>query len=199
MINGNQLLKSVYQSSANLQYRKHVSLFSVCTTLMVTIIILGIAAENDQNDERSRRDLISFAFMMASKVKRCLFDYINYGNYCGVLGAGVPVDSIDKCCETHDHCYGDSVSLTNGKCIKYGKQSYYWMPYKWDMINDTINCDQYKDSSTKECQHYLCECDKAIVLCIQKMEVNYDTKITRQSSLWRIFQYHVLREKGIKN
>lgn len=31
-----------------------------------------------------------------------------YGNYCGPkCGSGTPISKVDKCCKTHDGCYGD--------------------------------------------------------------------------------------------
>ncbi|VDM74085.1 unnamed protein product [Strongylus vulgaris] len=81
--------------------------------------------------------------------------YNGYGCFCGKGGSGTPVDSIDRCCKTHDDCYDEA--RVSKKC---GRIDLYMDMYDWKCSNKKAICQ-----GKTECEKALCACDTAAVRC----------------------------------
>ncbi|XP_054706285.1 basic phospholipase A2 caudoxin-like [Uloborus diversus] len=103
---------------------------------------------------RRRRDLLDLADMFDLVTGLDPTDYIPYGNWCGYGGQGKPIDLIDRCCEIHDSCYGESEK----KCFN---EQIHVVQYEWAIENETIIC---RDSNV--CEESVCQCDREVVECI---------------------------------
>nr|P0DUN6.1 RecName: Full=Basic phospholipase A2 homolog BnuTX-I; Short=svPLA2 homolog; AltName: Full=Lys49 PLA2-like [Bothrops neuwiedi urutu] len=77
--------------------------------------------------------------------------YGAYGCNCGVLGRGKPKDATDRCCYVHKCCYKDRYS------------------YSWK--DKTIVCGE-----NNPCLKELCECDKAVAICLRENLGTYNKK-----------------------
>ncbi|VDN60968.1 unnamed protein product [Dracunculus medinensis] len=106
--------------------------------------------------------------MVMCSFSSTLYPFIPYGCYCGFGGYGTPMDEIDKCCQTHDNCYGDALA----KCYNITSLLYLW-PYSWScpktaegaVQTKTGNSPICKNSYRNPCGQALCECDQKIVEC----------------------------------
>nr|XP_008123939.2 PREDICTED: basic phospholipase A2 Sms-N6 [Anolis carolinensis] len=92
--------------------------------------------------------------------KIALFEYTSYGCHCGLGGRGQPRDATDRCCFTHDCCYGKlkDCKTTTDK-------------YKYTIKDGVITCGE-----GTSCEKQICECDKAAALCFKDNLKTYDEK-----------------------
>lgn len=117
---------------------------------------------------RTERSILQFQDMIHCLTDRsALWDYNGYGCWCGLGGKGNPVDDTDRCCRTHDKCYGDLKK--SGVCST------------WDLFTEgysysTKNCDTSTASVTcgkgDDCEVRLCQCDRAAAICFRRSTFN---------------------------
>merc|ERR1711872_250707 len=101
------------------------------------------------------------------------FKLSNHGSFCGLGGKGEPVDDLDKCCQTHDKCYGK-------KPESCGKKHGTLVSYEWKKEGDTAICL----NSTNTCPRHVCECDKAMGICIKEGLDNGNLKCPEKFDLF---------------
>nr|AGC67020.1 myotoxic protein PLA2K49 [Bothrocophias andianus] len=80
--------------------------------------------------------------------------------YCGWGSQGQPKDAVDRCCYVHKCCY-KKITGCNPKKDRYS--------YSWK--DKTLVCGE--DNS---CLKELCECDKAVAICLRENLNTYNKK-----------------------
>ncbi|XP_033636825.1 uncharacterized protein LOC117297787 [Asterias rubens] len=121
------------------------------------------------------RSVIQFGDMIRCLTDRNIInswlDYDGYGCYCGFGGTGIPLDGTDRCCVTHDNCYG---TVMNSGLCPY-ESHVYIINYDATITNcrasnAAVTCKKAEDyhlldSPWNECAAAMCECDRAGAEC----------------------------------
>ncbi|XP_071039514.1 phospholipase A2 'basic'-like isoform X2 [Parasteatoda tepidariorum] len=105
--------------------------------------------------------------MMSLKTNRNPLDFVNYGNWCGLGGSGIPLDHIDRCCKMHDLCYE---KIANYECYD---EKPHLAHYKWKYGNGKIYCSK----GNYGCGPAACRCDARIANCAEIYADSYDSSL----------------------
>ncbi|KAI1280735.1 Group 10 secretory phospholipase A2 [Halotydeus destructor] len=109
---------------------------------------------------RFKRGVLHLASMITCVAGCDPLSYKGYGCYCGYLGSGVPMDSIDRCCLQHDWCY------TRSPCSQL---AVYVMPYQWSCVAPGFaHCGVPMFGMNDACSYRLCECDRMLAHCLRQ-------------------------------
>ncbi|KAI8746698.1 basic phospholipase A2 [Biomphalaria glabrata] len=126
-----------------------ITLLSTALTLVAGRILSGSAG--------SSRGLLTLDEVITTYTGRSSLDYNEYGCYCGLGGGGTPVDAVDRCCQTHDRCYGET------SC---------WITHiTWTEIYCAAGYCVCLDP-VGTCEHEACSCDVEFGECLQRAHYN---------------------------
>merc|ERR1719244_2434999 len=94
-----------------------------------------------------------------------VWDYADYGCYCGKGGGGTPVDGLDRCCQVHDQCYSDA--MVHDECWPILDNPYTEIyAYDCDKANKKLTCT----GDNNPCEMFICECDRKAAECFAQQE-----------------------------
>lgn len=133
------------------------------TLILICLVIgSGFAASL-----RAKRDLFQFGQMILHATSRWPLNYNGYGCWCGQGGYGPTVDETDRCCRSHDKCYGWLEE--SGTC---NTSQLYSESYNSWVRNPLISSSEIVCGSGTSCQVGLCECDRTAAHCFRDSTFN---------------------------
>uniref|UniRef100_A0A3Q3WJY1 Phospholipase A2 n=1 Tax=Mola mola TaxID=94237 RepID=A0A3Q3WJY1_MOLML len=128
-------------------------------------IVLLVAASLSVGQSLDYRALNQFRKMILCVMPDSwpVFDYTDYGCYCGKGGSGKPVDDLDSCCQVHDRCYTDA--MQHPECWPILDNPYTeFYAYDCNEANKKVTCT----NENNECEMFICECDRKAAECFAK-------------------------------
>ncbi|XP_032898947.1 phospholipase A2-like [Amblyraja radiata] len=165
--------------------------------LLPGCLLPGVAGGDTESIQP--RNLLQFSKLIKCAIpgSHPLLTFNGYGCYCGLGGQGTPVDELDRCCQTHDNCYGAASKmgckfLKNPKAVGYkytcSKKtvtcaSEYGPGEAWKIIFFTIhgqyvlnNAFCFFSGKNKKCAKFVCECDRNAAVCFREAQPTYNKK-----------------------
>ncbi|XP_076816556.1 acidic phospholipase A2 CM-II-like [Clavelina lepadiformis] len=151
-----------------------------CVFLMMLVCCCRIRAGQVKNDGESDtgQNRISSSIQSVNLIKQMacyqgmswnIFDllklgtkYISYGCYCGIGGKGKPKDSIDRCCQAHDRCFGGVTKASNSLT-----EVMIFEPYEFVCAQNQRKtfC---RSAGVTTAGKGLCECDRRLSYCVAR-------------------------------
>lgn len=113
-----------------------------------------------------RRSIPQFGGMVTLYTRTSPLRLLYYGNWCGSGGMGPALDSIDKCCMTHDKCYN---AVENLPC-QVAFQKPYTVHYAWRWVEERKQA--YCLDTGDRCAYMTCQCDKVAASCFSKYAID---------------------------
>ncbi|PKK22745.1 phospholipase A2, group IB (pancreas) [Columba livia] len=134
---------------------------------MESLVLLFLLSVGAASTAVSPRAVWEFRSMIKCTVPDSypLLEFGDYGCYCGLGGSGTPVDELDRCCQTHDQCYGQAQKLA---ACRFLVDNPYTVSYKFSCSQGQITCS----SSNDECDMFICNCDRTAAMCFAQAPYN---------------------------
>ncbi|XP_070845238.1 phospholipase A2-like [Chaetodon trifascialis] len=130
-----------------------------------TLLLLAASLSVAQSFEERCNALNQFRNMILCVMPDSwpIFDYADYGCYCGFGGSGNPVDDLDRCCQVHDQCYDGAMLHLNFWPILDNPYTTLYH-YSCNKQNKKITCG----SENNKYQMFICECDREAAECFAR-------------------------------
>ncbi|XP_038934125.1 phospholipase A2-like [Rattus norvegicus] len=94
-------------------------------------------------------------------------EYTHYGCFRGIGSSGTPVDDLDSCCQTRDHCCSQAKKLKSCEFLIDNPYDQHILKHK-----NVITCsDQNID-----CENFICNSDRQAGICFSKALYNKEYK-----------------------
>ncbi|XP_059105601.1 phospholipase A2-like isoform X2 [Peromyscus eremicus] len=90
-----------------------------------------------------------------------LVGYEDYGYYCGFRHSDTPVDELDRCCQTHDNCYGQAMKMES---CKFLIDNPYSSSYSYSCSGNEVTCSD----KNNPCEAFICNCDREAAICLSQ-------------------------------
>ncbi|XP_078395856.1 basic phospholipase A2 nigroxin A-like [Cetorhinus maximus] len=149
---------------------KRGTILWIYTGLLVSLLMLQVHGQH----VRRKRDIWQLAKVLSCTTGKNFLQitwrYLNYGCWCGVRGAGKPVDGTDWCCMKHDKCY----ERLNSQCR-------FFHPY---LTRYSFQCTPRQQVQCaigvlgSKCKYLLCECDRQFANCVS-YQTDYSSRYVR--------------------
>ncbi|XP_003510841.1 phospholipase A2 isoform X1, partial [Cricetulus griseus] len=130
--------------------------------LLVTLLTAGTTAQSI-----SPQPVWQFHNMIKCIIPRShpLLANNDYACYCGTGGSDTPMDDLDRCCQTQEHCYDQVKGL--GRC-KQLINNPYTTSYSYSCSGSEITCSD----KNNVCEDFICNCDRQAAICFSRVLYN---------------------------
>ncbi|XP_057212995.1 phospholipase A2, minor isoenzyme-like [Triplophysa rosa] len=140
-----------------------IKFMDVYLTVLILSATLPLSHLNNEKQLLQFREMIKCTLPNSSPLQ----DFGDYGCFCGLGGQGTPVDQLDQCCFTHDHCYGNASNYDS--CDSFLDNPYTNIyDFKCNKNTKTITCL----ASNNACEMFICQCDKTAAECFAQAPYN---------------------------